>query len=85
MNMTLSELLASAGVSLLLIAFYLNLKKIMSTESKWYGTLNFSGSLLCGYSAYLIQFYPFVFLNCVWAIAAIFSLFKHVPRGTIIK
>ncbi|MDO8993828.1 hypothetical protein [Daejeonella sp.] len=83
--MSTSDLLASAGVSLLLIAFYLNLKKLMPTESKWYSALNCTGAALCGYSSYLIQFYPFVFLNGVWAIAAIISLFKNVPRGTIIK
>lgn len=83
--MSLSDLLASAGVSLLLIAFYLNLKKLMPTESKWYSFLNLSGAAMCGYSSYLIQFYPFVFLNTVWAAAALASLFKHVPRGTIIK
>jgi len=85
MNMSLSDILASAGVSLLLIAFYLNLKKLISTESKWYTSLNLSGAFLCGYSSYMIQFYPFVFLNAVWGIAALVSLFKHVPRGTIIK
>ena len=85
MTMSLSDLLASAGVNLLLIAFYLNLKKLMPTESKLYSALNLTGATLCGYSSYLIQFYPFVFLNGIWAIAAIIALFKHVPRGTIIK
>jgi hypothetical protein len=83
--MSISDLLASAGVSLLLIAFYLNLKKMIPTESKWYSSLNLLGAFLCGYSSYLIQFYPFVFLNTVWAIAAFISIFKHVPRETIIK
>ncbi len=83
--MSLSDLLASAGVSLLLIAFYLNLKKLMPTENKWYSSLNLTGAALCGYSSYLIQFYPFVFLNSIWAIVAIIALFKDVPRGTIIK
>ena len=80
-----SDLLASAGVSLLLIAFYLNLKKLMPTDSKWYSALNLAGAALCGYSSYLVQFYPFVFLNGVWAIAALISIFKHVSRETIIK
>ncbi|HQS06196.1 MAG TPA: hypothetical protein PLN99_03200 [Daejeonella sp.] len=83
--MSTSDFLASAGVSLLLIAFYLNLKKKMPTDSKWYSTLNLTGAALCGYSSYLVQFYPFVFLNAVWAIAALISLFKYVSRETIIK
>lgn len=83
--MSLSDILASAGVSLLLIAFYLNLKKLMPTESKWYSAINLTGAILCGYSSYIIHFYPFVFLNSVWAMVAIISIFRYVPRGTNIK
>ena len=83
--MILSELFASASASILITAFNFNRKKIMSTESNRYRSLNFTGSALCGYSTCIIRLYPFVFLNCVWANADKFSLFKHVPRGTIIK
>ncbi len=83
--MKLSDLLASIGVSLLLVAFFLNLRKIMSTESKWYSGLNILGAALCGYSSYLISFYPFVILEGVWALAALSSFIKRVPRETFIK
>ncbi|MFA6944648.1 MAG: hypothetical protein WC220_01990 [Pedobacter sp.] len=83
--MSQSDLIASIGVSLLLVAFFLNLKKIMSTESKWYTGLNIVGASLCGYSSYLIHFYPFVILEGVWALAALSSFFKRVPRETFIK
>lgn len=83
--MSQSDLIASIGVSMLLIAFYLNLNKKLSTESKWYTGLNFAGAALCGFSSYLIHFYPFVILESVWAAAALISFFKHVPRGTISK
>ncbi len=83
--MSQSDLIASTGVSMLLIAFYLNLNKKLSTESKWYTGLNFVGAALCGFSSYLIHFYPFVILESVWATAALISFFKYVPRGTNIK
>ncbi|MHB1178143.1 MAG: CBU_0592 family membrane protein [Daejeonella sp.] len=83
--MSLSDILGSIGVSLLLIAFLLNLKGIMSPDNKWYIIFNIIGAALCGYSSYLIKFYPFVILEAVWVIAAFSSLIRHVPRGTVKK
>jgi len=81
--MNQSDILASIGVALLLIAFFLNLKKIMSADSKWYSGLNIVGAALCGYSSYLIGFYPFVILEGVWVLVALSSFVKRVPRETI--
>lgn len=80
--MSQSDLIASMGVTLLLIAFFLNLKKKLDTDSKWYSGLNIVGAVLCAYSSYLISFYPFIILEGVWAIAALSSFIKIVPRGT---
>jgi len=79
--MKLSDILASIGVIILLIAFLLNLYKKLSASSKVYGLLNFIGAGICCFSSYLIRFYPFVVLESVWAIVALLSLF-NVPRGT---
>lgn len=81
--MTLSDILGSIGVSLLLTGFLLNLRHILSTENKWYIVLNIVGAALCGYSSYLIKFYPFVILEGVWVVAAFSSLLKRVPRETL--
>jgi len=80
--MAISDVLGSIGVTLLLIAFLLNLKNVVLPSNKWYIFLNIFGAALCGYSAYLINFYPFVILESVWVIAAFSSLFKTVPRET---
>jgi hypothetical protein len=76
-----SDLIGSIGVIILLIAFLLNLYKKVSANSKVYCLLNFIGAALCGYSSYLISFYPFVVLESIWAGFAIVSFF-NVPRGT---
>lgn len=81
--MILSDILGSIGVLLLLIAFLLNIRHLLNTDSRWYIVLNILGAALCGYSAYLINFYPFVVLEGVWVIAAFSSLFRRVPRETI--
>lgn len=82
--MNISDILASVGVIILLIAFLLNLYKKLHTQSRIYGSMNFIGAGICCYSSYLISFYPFVVLEGVWAFVALLSLF-NVPRGTSIE
>lgn len=80
--MSHSDIIATIGVCLLLIAFVLNSRKLLSTESVSYSLLNVAGAGLCGYSAYLISFYPFVILEAAWALVALFTFLKIVSRGT---
>ncbi len=79
--MNASDILASIGVIILLIAFGLNLYKKLPAESKVYGLMNFIGAGICCFASYLISFYPFIVLEGVWAFVALLSLF-NVPRGT---
>ncbi len=79
--MKTSDIIASVGVIILLVAFLLNLFKKIDAESKLYALMNFIGAGMCGYSSYLISFYPFVILEGIWAFVALLSLLK-VPRGT---
>lgn len=80
--MSVSDSLGTAGVSLLLLAFLLILSKKIQVESVSYTLLNMVGAALCGVSAYLISFYPFVVLEGVWVLVSLCALFKFVPRGT---
>lgn len=79
--MKTSDIIASTGVIILLIAFMLNLMGKLSSESKAYKLLNFAGAGTCCYASYMVSFYPFVVLEAVWGTVALVSLFK-VPRGT---
>ena len=79
--MKFSDIIASIGVIILLIAFLLNLYKKLSSESKTYSLLNLIGAGICCFASLMVCFYPFVILEGVWAFVALVSLFK-VPRGT---
>ncbi|MEO3402330.1 hypothetical protein AAFN85_00405 [Mucilaginibacter sp. CAU 1740] len=79
--MKTSDIIATTGVIILLIAFLLNLAGKLSAQSKVYSLMNFIGAGTCGYASYMISFYPFVVLESIWAIVALISLFR-VPRGT---
>jgi hypothetical protein len=82
MIMSVSDSLGTVGVSLLLVAFLLILFKKIQVDSVSYILLNMVGAALCGVSAYLISFYPFVVLEGVWVLVSLYALFKNVPRGT---
>lgn len=79
--MKLSDIIASIGVIILLIAFLLNLYKKLPAESKTYSLMNFIGAGICCFASWMVSFYPFVILEGVWGFVALVSLFK-VPRGT---
>ena len=81
-RMSMADVIATIGVSTLLLAFILNTRNIVSPDNRWYNILNIIGAAMCGYSAYLISFYPFVILEAVWAAVAAIALLRRVSRET---
>lgn len=65
-----ATLIGSLGVALLLVAFLMNVLKVMRADSYAYTWLNLVGATLACYSSYLIDFMPFVVLEGVWALVA---------------
>jgi hypothetical protein len=81
-RMSLADVIATIGVSTLLVAFILNTRNLVPPANRLYNILNIIGAGLCGYSAYLIGFYPFVILEAVWATVATIALLRSVSRET---
>ena len=73
-----ATLVGSIGVSLLLLAFLLNVTRRVTTDSMLYIGLNLVGALVAGVSSYLIDFLPFVILEGVWAGVAAVALIRRV-------
>lgn len=71
-------MIGSLGVALLLLAFLLNLVRVLSTESYPYTALNLAGAALAGFASYLIGFMPFVVLEGTWAIVAAIALVRRM-------
>ncbi len=78
--MNASDWIGTTGVTLLLIAFALNLGKKITAESKTYLILNMLGAALAGVSSYMIHFTPFVILEGVWTAASFMSLLKTLKH-----
>jgi hypothetical protein len=74
--MSASSLIGSIGVTILLLAFVLNLLQKLKADSNSYLVMNVVGAGLACVSSIMISFWPFVVLEGVWAIASLVSLFK---------
>ena len=65
------------GVSILLIAFFLNMRKLVKTESLLYSILNLLGAGLACYASWLIHYFPFVILEGVWTILSLVAVMRR--------
>ena len=70
--------MGSLGVTILLLAFVLNMLKIIKTESLSYLLLNFIGAAIACFASWLIPYFPFVILEGVWAVVSLVSLVKYI-------
>ncbi|MBA2422625.1 MAG: hypothetical protein H0V61_05315 [Chitinophagales bacterium] len=76
--MDFPNVIASVGVGLLLIAFFLNVFRFLNENSLIYIILNISGAMISCYASYLIQFVPFVILEGTWALVALIVLLRKL-------
>jgi hypothetical protein len=76
--MKFSEVMGSLGVAILLIAFLLNLLKIIKTESLIYSLLNLIGAGIACYASYLISYFPFVILEGSWALVSLVAVIREL-------
>ena len=74
--MRTSDIIGSVGVALLLVAYFMNLFKLLGQESKTYGILNVAGAGLACYASLMIAFIPFVILEGIWALVALIGMFR---------
>jgi hypothetical protein len=74
--MSFSNIIGSLGVTLLLIAFLLNLFRYIGQESRIYIFLNILGAGLSCYASVLISYWPFVVLEGAWCLVALIALVR---------
>ena len=73
-----ATIVGSAGVALLLLAFFLNLFRYLRADGTLYLLLNFVGAALACLSSYLIDFLPFVLLEGTWSAVAAVALGRNL-------
>ena len=73
---SMATVIGFIGVGLLLLAFVLNLAKILKAESVPYLGLNLVGAGLACASSWMIDFMPFVILEATWTGATLVALIR---------
>jgi hypothetical protein len=81
--MTLADWIGSVGVSILLVAFLLNLLKKIAQDSVSYVFMNLIGALLAGLASWMINYTPFIILEAVWVLVSMVSLVSIMKRPSI--
>jgi hypothetical protein len=81
--MTVADWIGSIGVSILLVAFLLNLLKKIAQDSVSYVFMNLIGALLAGLASWMIDYTPFIILEAVWVLVSMVSLVSILRKPPI--
>ena len=76
--MTVTDIIGFSGVFLLLLAFFLNLRGLVTLKSRVYLGLNLVGSGLACLASVFLQYIPFIVLEGAWAVVSLVALIKTV-------
>jgi hypothetical protein len=81
--MTLADWIGSIGVSILLIAFLLNLLKKITQDSVVYILMNLIGALLAGLASVMINYTPFIILEAAWVLVSLITLINILRKPAV--
>jgi hypothetical protein len=72
--MNLSDWIGFIGVSILLIAFFLNLSNKLHKDSLSYILMNIIGAGIACFASVMIHYLPFVVFEGSWTIVSVYAL-----------
>lgn len=75
--MTYTDLISTIGVSLILLAFFLNTFKYLTDKSKVYFILNIVGGAFACYGSVLLNSIPFIILEGTWSLVALVGFIRN--------
>lgn len=74
--MTYNDIIGSIGVTLILLAYFLNTTKLITVNGKLFFVMNVMGAALACYASFLIDYWPFVILEGTWMLVSVYGLMK---------
>lgn len=81
MHLTTNDWVGLAGVTMLLVAFFLNLWGKISKDGLTYILMNIFGAGLACLASWLINYLPFVILEGTWALVSVAGLIRYLKRS----
>lgn len=76
--MTTVDIIGFVGVSMILLAYFLNLKNKLEVTDLSYILLNLIGAILACLASVLMEYFPFVLLEGTWTLVSIDALIKYI-------
>ncbi|MBK7884703.1 MAG: hypothetical protein IPJ81_13660 [Chitinophagaceae bacterium] len=83
MKLNVNDWIGFIGVTILLIAFLMNLLNKMDKNSLSYILLNIIGAGLACLASLLINYMPFVILEGTWTVVSIIALINYAKKTTV--
>lgn len=81
--MTTTDIIGFIGVTILLVAYLLNLFKFFTENSRMYISLNIVGAGIACFASVLLSYVPFIILEGVWTLVSAFALVKSFRNTAI--
>lgn len=80
MQLNLNDWLGFTGVTILLLAFLLNLRKKISSTSLTYILMNIIGGGLACLASVLIRYVPFIILEGAWTMVSVMAWINYYKK-----
>ena len=78
--MNYTDWIGAIGVSILLVAYFLNLLNKLNPAKPTYIILNILGAGIACYASVLLAYRPFIILEGSWTLVSLFGLFKFYTK-----
>lgn len=76
--MTITDWTGFAGVTILLVAYFLNLSKLIKTDSAVYLLMNIAGAGIACLASVLLKYLPFIILEGCWTLVSTIGLINFL-------
>ena len=78
--MNITDWIGFIGVSILLLAYFLNITDKIKNDSLIYLFLNFLGAGIACYASVLLNYLPFIILEGSWTLVSVVGIFQYFRR-----
>jgi hypothetical protein len=78
--MTTVDLIGFIGVSILLIAYFLNLVNKLRNDDLIYLLMNFAGAGIACFASILLDYLPFIILEGCWTLVSALGLLSYFRK-----
>ena len=76
-----AELVGSIGVGLLLLAYVLQLMRVLPAGSATYEAMNAVGAGVACLASWMLGFVPFIVLEAIWTLVSVVALARRLRRS----